>query len=134
MTPFALLGAALALTSPAFHNGSAIPVRYTCDGANVSPPLRWTVPPRGTSSFALTMVDVTVGFLHWQALRIPASTRGLPANAKLAHESLNSFHQPGYGGPCPPAGPPHRYVFTLRALGKSGRVLAEARLVGRFGR
>ena len=52
----------------------------------------------------------------------------------LAHVGLNSFHQPGYSGPCPPAGAPHRYVFTLRALSQSGRVLAEANLTGRFGR
>ena len=47
---------------------------------------------------------------------------------------LNSFHKPGYSGPCPPAGAPHRYDFTLRALSQSGRVLAEASLAGRFGR
>lgn len=134
MTPLALVGAAFALTSPAFHAGGTIPTRYTCDGGNVSPPLRWTAPPRGTSSFGLTMVDVTAGFLHWQALRIPATARSLPAGAKLAHTSLNSFHQPGYGGPCPPAGAPHRYVFTVRALAKSGRVLAEASLAGRYAR
>jgi len=134
VTLLAAAAATLTLTSPAFHGGGTIPIRYTCEGANVSPPLRWTAPPSGTSSFALTMVDVTVGFLHWQVLRIPATVRRLPENAKLAHTSLNSFHQPGYGGPCPPAGPPHRYVFTLRALAKSGRVLAEASLAGRFGR
>ena len=49
-------------------------------------------------------------------------------------QRINSFREPGYGGPCPPAGKPHRYVFTLRALSRSGRVLAEASLAGRFRR
>jgi Raf kinase inhibitor-like YbhB/YbcL family protein len=134
LASFAALSAAFALASPAFHAGGAVPARYTCEGANVSPPLRWTAPPGGTRSFAITMVDVTAGFLHWQAVKIPAAARSLPAGAHLTHVSLNSFHQPGYGGPCPPAGPAHRYVFTLRALGASGRILAEATLVGRFRR
>jgi hypothetical protein len=130
----AALATALALTSSAFHAGGTIPERYTCAGADVSPPLRWTAPPPGTRSYALTMVDVSVGFLHWQAFGIPAGARSLPANAKLARTGLNSFHEHGYAGPCPPSGPPHRYVFTLRALSKTGRVLAEATLTGRFGR
>jgi Raf kinase inhibitor-like YbhB/YbcL family protein len=134
VTLLASLAAAFALTSSAFHAGGAIPARYTCDGANVSPPLRWTAPPAGTRSYALTMVDVSVGFLHWQALSIPARTRSLLAHAKLQHESLNSFHERGYSGPCPPSGPAHRYVFTLRALASGGRVLAEARLTGSFAR
>jgi Raf kinase inhibitor-like YbhB/YbcL family protein len=134
MTPLAAVAAAFALTSSAFHAGGTIPKRFTCEGADVSPPLRWTAPPRGTSSYALTMVDVTVGFLHWQAFGIPAAARSLAANAKVKRTGFNSFHEHGYAGPCPPAGPPHRYVFTLRALSKTGRVLAEATLTGRFGR
>jgi Raf kinase inhibitor-like YbhB/YbcL family protein len=134
VTPLAALAAAFALTSPAFHQGGTIPARYTCVGANGSPPLRWTPPPRRTSSYAITMVDVSVGFLHWQAFKIPASARSLPANAKLKVTGLNSFHVSRYSGPCPPAGKPHRYVFTLRALSKTGQVLAEASLTARFGR
>jgi Raf kinase inhibitor-like YbhB/YbcL family protein len=128
------LATAFALASPVFHPGGPIPARFTCTGANVSPPLRWTAPPRATHSYALTLVDVSVGFLHWQVFGIPAAARSLPANATLKVSGLNSFHVRGYSGPCPPAGPPHRYVFTLRALSKSGRVLAEASLAGRFGR
>jgi Raf kinase inhibitor-like YbhB/YbcL family protein len=134
VTPLAVLAAAFALTSPAFHPGATIPKRYTCVGANVSPPLRWTAPPRRTSSYAITMIDVSAGFLHWQAFKIPASARSLPAHATLKVTGLNSFHEPGYSGPCPPAGRAHRYVFTLRALSKTGQVLAEAKLTGRFGR
>ena len=134
MPALAVLGAALALTSPAFHTGGTIPARYTCSGANVSPPLRWTAGPRATRSFSVTMVDVTVGFLHWQALSIPASVHSLPRNAHLRREGVNSFGKVGYGGPCPPPGRPHRYVFTVRAHAPGGRVLAEATLVGLYGR
>ncbi len=132
MASFAALSAALVLTSPAFHAGGAIPARYTCAGANISPPLRWTAPPRATRSFTITLVDIDAGFLHWQGFRIPASARSLAAGAHLKQVGLNSFHEPGYGGPCPPPGKAHRYVFTLRALGAGGRVLADASLTGRF--
>src|SRR5947207_1322865 len=61
----------LVLSSPAFSAGQAIPQVYTCDGRDVSPPLRWTVPPKGTSSFALALVDPEAPgapFTHWLAL------------------------------------------------------------------
>jgi Raf kinase inhibitor-like YbhB/YbcL family protein len=132
--PVAALTAALVLTSPAFHAGGTIPARYTCSGANVSPPLRWTAPPAGTRSFSIGMVDVTVGFVHWRAAGIPSAARLLPAGVRLKQSGLNSFGRRGYGGPCPPAGAPHRYVFTLRALGAGARVLAKASLAGLFGR
>ena len=54
----AALAAALVLASPAFANGGTIPKRYTCDGANISPALRWTAPPHGTASFSLTVFDM----------------------------------------------------------------------------
>jgi Raf kinase inhibitor-like YbhB/YbcL family protein len=130
----ASLTAALVLTSPAFTAGGTIPARYTCDGANVSPPLRWTAPPAGTRSFSLGMVDVTARFVHWRASGLPPGARALRAGAKLPRERLNSFGRRGYGGPCPPAGAPHRYVFTLSALGPHGRVLGRASLAGRYGR
>jgi Raf kinase inhibitor-like YbhB/YbcL family protein len=130
----AALVAALVLTSSSFHNGGLIPKAYTCDGRNVSPPLRWTAPPRGTRSFTLKVVDVDAhGFVHWDARRIPARARGLAAGARAGVEGPNSAGTRGYTGPCPPAGV-HRYVFTLSAVGAGGHVLARARLVGRYGR
>jgi len=45
------------LTSPAFEEGGMIPSKYTCDGANVSPPLKWTSVPEGTKSFAIICDD-----------------------------------------------------------------------------
>ena len=131
----AVLAAAFVLTSPAFHSGGTIPKRYTCDGANVSPALRWTAPPRRTASFSLTVFDPDApggGFLHWRIARLAASTRSLPTGSRLG--GLNSAGTRGWTGPCPPPGPAHHYVFTLRALDRSGKVLAAARLVGRYGR
>jgi Raf kinase inhibitor-like YbhB/YbcL family protein len=132
----AALVAAFALTSPAFHPGGTIPARYTCAGADVSPPLRWTAPPRGTRSFSITVVDVDAnGFVHWRASGIAGAARSLATGAHPPSEGLNTFGRHRYSGPCPPPGAgPHRYVFTLRALGGGGTVLASARLVGRFER
>jgi Raf kinase inhibitor-like YbhB/YbcL family protein len=135
----AALGAltALALMSPAFGNGATIPVKYTCDGAGFSPPLRWTAPPRGTRSFTLTVIDPDAPdgrFVHWTASAIPASSRGLATGAHAPREGRNSAGETGWTPPCPPAGPVHRYVFTLTAVGAGGRALARARLVGRYAR
>ena len=132
----AAVTAALALTSPAFASGGRIPVRYTCDGAGLSPPLRWTAPPPGTRSFALTVIDPDAPggpFVHWVAAGIPASSRSLAAGAHAPREAANSAGSRGWMGPCPPSGT-HRYVFTLRAVGAGGRTLARAQLVGRYSR
>jgi Raf kinase inhibitor-like YbhB/YbcL family protein len=126
---------AFALTSPAFQAGATIPARYTCDGANVSPALRWTKPPRGTASLSLTVFDPDApggGFLHWRIRHLPAGARGLPTGSRLG--APNGTGRAGWTGPCPPPGPPHHYRFTLRALARSGRVLATARLVGLYRR
>jgi len=130
-----LTAAALALSSPAFASGGAIPVRYTCNGSGVSPPLRWTAPPAGTRSFRLTVVDPDAPggrFVHWRASAIPAAARGLRAGEHAPVEGSNSAGSRGWTPPCPPAGPAHHYVFTLQALDSSGTVLAAARLVGRY--
>ncbi len=146
-------GAGFSLRSPAFPDGGRIPVRHTCDGRDLSPPLRWTAPPAGTRSLALLMDDPDAPgrtFTHWLAWNIPPSARALKAGARVPGEGANDAGRVGYLGPCPPAGV-HRYVFRLYALrtplrlarGASraeflaalrGRVLAVARLVGRYGR
>ena len=128
-----LVALALSLSSPAFANGGRIPARYTCNGADVSPPLRWTAPPAGTRSFRLLVIDTNAhDFVHWDARGIPPSARGLAQGAHAPREGMNGFGSFGWGGPCPPAGPAHRYVFTLDAIGAHARVLASARLVGRY--
>jgi Raf kinase inhibitor-like YbhB/YbcL family protein len=128
------IAAAFVLTSPAFSNGGTIPKRYTCDGANTSPALRWTAPPQGTAFFTLTVFDPDApngGFLHWRVTRLPASARSLPAASRLG--GANGAGRAGYTGPCPPSGT-HHYRFELRALSRSGKVLAIARLVGLYRR
>ena len=150
----ALLAAGLVLSSPAFHAGAPIPKRYTCDGANGSPALRWTAPPTGTRSFALRLDDPDAPggtFTHWTLWGLAAGARALPARAGWALQGRNSFGATGYRGPCPPPGTPHHYVFRLYALDRRlplrrgastseftralrGHVLASARLVGVYRR
>lgn len=126
----------LALSSPAFHAGGTIPRAYTCDGRDVSPPLRWSAPPKGTQSFSLIVIDLDAHFfLHWRVTGIPARLRQLEAGQRVGHQAVNDFGRRGYGGPCPPPGASqHRYEFTLRALGASGRILGVANLLGRYRR
>ncbi len=152
---------AFELQSPAFPPGGEIPVRYTCDGADLSPPLRWSDPPAGTKGFALVVddPDAPAGiWVHWVLYGLPATLRELPegvpardAVAGIGTQGLNDFRKVGYGGPCPPRGPAHRYVFRLYALDVAltlparrtkadllkaieGHVLAQAELAGRYRR
>jgi Raf kinase inhibitor-like YbhB/YbcL family protein len=153
---------AFSLTSPAFADAAAIPVRHTCDGPDVSPPLAWEGAPAGTRVYALIMddPDAPAGtWVHWVVYNIPADTAKLPENvAKVealdlsgARQGRNDFHRPGYGGPCPPPGPAHRYFFKLYALdaplqlrsgvqkheveaAMQGHTLGMAQLVGTYGR
>jgi Raf kinase inhibitor-like YbhB/YbcL family protein len=112
----------LRLTSPAFQDRAAIPKRYSCDGARTSPPLRWTKPPAGTRSLALTVEDPDAPggtFVHWTVYEIDPAARGVKEGAvpHAAHEGENSAGNGGYAAPCPPHGDkPHHYVFTLYAL------------------
>ncbi|HXX60773.1 MAG TPA: YbhB/YbcL family Raf kinase inhibitor-like protein [Candidatus Sulfotelmatobacter sp.] len=108
----------LALTSPAFGDGGAIPARYTCSGADISPPLAWSHAPAGTTAFALVVVDTNAsGFVHWVVSDIPGDQTALGAGARAGVAGRNSFDGVGYGGPCPPVGAGvHHYVFTLYAL------------------
>ena len=107
------------LTSEAFADGRPIPVRHTCDGDDVSPPLAWTAPPAGTVSLALCLDDPDAGrypFTHWLAWGLSAAAGGLSEGDAAPAEGRNDFGAPGYRGPCPPPGKPHRYVFRLYAL------------------
>lgn len=128
-----IAGATITLSSPVFADGGKIPARYTCHGRDVSPPLRWTAPPRGTRSFGLTVIDVDArGFVHWSATGIASGSRGLGEGEHAAREGSNGFGRRGWGGPCPPAGRAHEYVFTLTALDARGKQLAQGRLVGYY--
>jgi Raf kinase inhibitor-like YbhB/YbcL family protein len=151
---------AFQLTSSAFEHEGPIPGKYSCDGENVSPPLRWGDPPEGAQSFALIFddPDAPAGtWVHWVLYNIPGEARALPdavpAEVKLVDGSLhgkNSWRRMDYGGPCPPGGT-HRYFFKLYALdtmldlpagatreqleqAMEGHILAQAELMGTYTR
>jgi Raf kinase inhibitor-like YbhB/YbcL family protein len=106
------------LSSPAFRSGGAIPKRFTCDGADLSPPLRWTPAPPRARTLALQVVDVSTPsrYVHWLAWGMSPRSRGLAAGARPPRQGRNDFGRVGWGGPCRPAGTRHRYVFVLLAL------------------
>ena len=103
---------------------------FGCKGQNVSPPLAWRNPPKGTRSYAVTLYDPDAptgsGWWHWTVFNIPESVTGLPKgagslNAKVLPEGAiqgrTDFGSAGFGGACPPIGDqPHRYQFTVWAL------------------
>lgn len=113
------------LTSSAFAEGETIPDQYTyrltgqCDGANLSPELKWSGTPAGTQSLAVIVIDPDGGdWIHWVQFNIPVVVTSLPEAAggpAIGVKGNNDFGELGYGGPCPPAGE-HRYIFTLYAL------------------
>jgi phosphatidylethanolamine-binding protein (PEBP) family uncharacterized protein len=89
MPPLALLLASFVLSSPAFATGQAIPARYTCEGADISPPLRWTAPPPRTRSLLLTLIDLGTSppFRHWRLAAIPARLHRLAADTDVGHKT-----------------------------------------------
>ena len=110
--------AGLEITSAAFQDGGTIPIRHTCDGENVSPPLSFAGAPVATRSLALVVddPDAPVGtFTHWLAWGIDPSAAGLDEGQAALREGRNGFGTTGYAGPCPPHGR-HRYFFRLHAL------------------
>ncbi len=105
------------LTSSAFGEGEAIPVQFTCDGKDRSPPLAWSGAPEGTAAFSLVLDDPDArGFVHWLLAGLPGDASTLDEGSTAgAAEGRNDFGSIGYRGPCPPSGT-HRYVFTFVAL------------------
>ena len=99
---------------------------FGCSGGNVSPQIAWTGAPAGTKSFALTLYDRDAptgsGWWHWVVVNIPTSVTQLASGASPSEmpagslETRTDFGKPGYGGPCPPPGETHRYIFTIYAL------------------
>lgn len=152
---------AFEIKSPVFAEGENIPKKYTCDGQDLSIPLTWTDPPAGTKGFALIAddPDAPMGtWVHWVLYDIPAEVRQLPEGVSRqetlkdgARQGVTDFRKIGYGGPCPPPGPVHRYFFKLYAVDKKiglppgaakrqvldaikGHILGEVQLMGRYKR
>lgn len=108
------------ISSPAFAHNNAIPVQYTCDGANVSPPLAIGGVPKEVKSLVLIHDDPdapTGTWVHWVLWNIDPQTKEIPEGSipQGAIEGMTSWERTGYGGPCPPSGT-HRYFFKLYAL------------------
>ena len=146
----------LEVTSAAFENEGSIPVRYTCEGEDVSPPLSWSAGPDGTACYALIVEDPDApngNWVHWVAWNIQSTSleASVPTTPKLQNgirQGKNSWGSSGYRGPCPPSGT-HRYFFRVLALDRQlqapegteaqgfskiaqGHVLATGELMGRY--
>jgi Raf kinase inhibitor-like YbhB/YbcL family protein len=147
------------LSSPSFENGTLLNKKFTCDGENVSPDLRWEDVPTGVKSFVLMCDDPDAPrktWVHWLVFNLPATMTSLEENASVrlfgAKEGMTDFGKIGYGGACPPPGHgPHRYFFKLYALdttldlpegvsngeliaAMNGHILAHAQLMGTYER
>jgi Raf kinase inhibitor-like YbhB/YbcL family protein len=149
------------ITTTAFEPDGPIPVEYTCDGANQSPPLAWSGVPDGTLSLALLVEDPDAPsgtWSHWVVYNLPPDLHELPVRVPPGErtnwggwQGKNDFGKLGYGGPCPPPGPAHHYYFYLFALDGElelspeatrqalrrqiqGHVLAQAELMGYYSR
>jgi len=127
----------LTLRSDSFRDGDYLSTDHVlseeygfgCAGGNRSPALAWDGAPADTHSFAVTCYDPDAptgsGFWHWVVVNIPSDVTSLPAGAGSgdglpagALQVRTDYGAPGYGGPCPPEGDhPHRYLFTVHAVG-----------------
>lgn len=151
----------IVVKSPAFEEGKPIPARYTGDGENVSPPLSWSGVPHEAQSLVVLCEDPDApsgNWTHWVLFNLSPEVRELPEG--MAHDptlpggaaqGTNDFGNPGYGGPAPPPGRPHRYYFKVLAVDRplalpagasrqdvvaalEGHVRAEGWLMGRYAR
>jgi len=147
---------ALTLKSPQFEDNEFIPQKYTCDGEDINPPLKIEGVPEGTKSLALIVddPDAPMGtWDHWVVYNISPDIIEIQEGEvpQDAIQGINDFGETNYGGPCPPAGAPHRYVFKLYALDgllqlpsgatkedlektMEGHVLEETKLIGKYQR
>lgn len=151
---------AMELTSPAFQSGGTIPLKYSCAGENISPPLSIEGVPKSARSLALIIADPDAPhgtFIHWVVYNLPPATSRLsaaiPKQATITgggEQGLNGAGHYGYFGMCPPPGPPHHYHFTLYAVDRTidikganatrleaaikGHVVARSEIVGLFSR
>jgi len=141
------------VSSPEFASGQLLPRKFTGDGADVNPPLTFAEIPAGTKSLVLILDDPDAPrrpFVHWVIYNIPVVGQ-LDEDSAPGTPGLNDFGRLEYGGPCPPPGPAHRYVFKLYALdtelaikgrvdkdalekAMQGHILARAECIGLYAR
>ena len=143
------------ISSPAFENGGKIPKKYTCDGANVNPPLKIENTPSNAKSFALVFDDIDAprgSYVHWIAWNIDPGLKEIKEDSvpEGGIQGMNDFKERNYGGPCPP-GRAHKYVFRIYALdtllnvnsngtkrdlekAMEGHILSRAQLTGSYKR
>lgn len=156
-TPAAPSSGKMKIMSGAFADGQTIPVEFTCDGVDANPALAWEGVPEDAQSLALIVTDPDAPgrtFYHWAVYNIPPEQReiaqGLPGEELALLQAENDFGEANYRGPCPPAGSPHRYYFSLYALDTlleeglqgardvekalEGHILDHAQVMGTFGR
>jgi len=161
LSPAGAKEASMQLSSPSFTPQGSIPKKYTCEGADLSPPLAWSGVPSSAKSLALIVDDPDapdpaaprMTWVHWVLYDLTPQTTALGESASKsppqgARDGVNDWKKPGYGGPCPPIGR-HRYFFKLYALdvvlpdlGKpskadllkamEGHVVGSAELVGTY--
>jgi Raf kinase inhibitor-like YbhB/YbcL family protein len=151
---FAAGGARMKITSSAFQQGANIPSKFSCDGANTSPPLQISDVPSEAKSLLLIVDDPDAPsglFTHWAVWNIsPQTTTIGEGSMPKGVQGTNDFGKSGYGGPCPPSGT-HRYYFKIFALDREldlpssakrsqldaamkGHVIAQGELMGRYAR
>ena len=147
-------GARMEVTSSAFKDGGDIPSKFSCDGANTSPPLQISDVPAAAKALALIVDDPDAPsglFTHWIIWNLSPQTSTISeGSAPGGVHGTNDFGKSGYGGPCPPSGT-HRYYFRVFALDRKldlangakrsqldaamkGHVTAQGELMGRYSR
>jgi Raf kinase inhibitor-like YbhB/YbcL family protein len=141
------------IVSPAFRHEGSIPVKYTCDGANISPPLQFGEVPPDAGSLALVVEDPDAPagtFVHWVVYNIPTQVKNVQEDTEPGIIGMNDYSKAAYNGPCPPSGR-HRYFFRLYALDNwlelapggskqeleavmKNHIIAEAEIIGMYER
>lgn len=118
----------LELRSSQFDPGGEIPIRFTCQGEDISPPLQWRGVPSDTKSLVLICDDADApggSFCHWVVYNLPPPPdmgrlpEAVPPGGEIPQGGMqgrNDFGEVQYNGPCPPEGPEHQYYFRLYAL------------------
>ena len=122
----------ITVSSAAFDNNNTIPLVYTGQGDDHSPPLAWEGAPDDAKEFALICDDPDAPsaepWVHWVIYGISATVHALPEGlaktaqlttplaVKQGKNSWPSGSTIGYRGPMPPPGKLHHYHFKLYAL------------------